>query len=67
MDFENNHMGDMGVEHVVQAIKNNKKGDVRILKLSNNQLSIQAAIRLSHVIKKRPKELPPLNMQILKM
>eukprot|EP00347_Sterkiella_histriomuscorum_P006697 403351781 len=66
-NFQNNMLGDQGIDHIVQAIKLNPKGDMRIVKFSHNKLSIQAAIRLSHVLKKRPPELKPLNLQILKM
>lgn len=66
-NFENNQLGDKGLDHILQAIKNNPIGDMRVLKISRNDLSIQAAIRLSHVLKKRHVDLPPLNLQILKM
>ncbi|CDW85255.1 ankyrin unc44 [Stylonychia lemnae] len=66
-NFDNNTLGDQGLDHIVQAMKNNPKGDMRILRISKNKLSIQAAIRLSHVLKKRPNNLQPLNLQILKM
>jgi len=39
-NFEKNKLGDAGLDHIVQAIKSNPKGDMRILKLSNNKLSI---------------------------
>ena len=51
----------------MSGIKNNPKGDMRILKLSNNKLSITAAIRLAHILKKRHLSLPPVNLQVLKM
>lgn len=49
------------------GIKHNPKGDMRILRLSNNNLSITAAIRLAHILKKRSPTLPPVNLQVLKM
>jgi Leucine-rich repeat (LRR) protein len=51
----------------MSGIKNNPKGDMRILKLSNNELSITAAIRLAHVLKNRISTLPPVNLQVLSM
>ena len=51
----------------MSGIKNNPKGDLRILKLSNNELTITAAIRLAHVLKNRLDTLPPVNLQVLKM
>lgn len=39
-NFERNMLGDQGLDHIVQALKNNPKGDMRILKFSHNKLSI---------------------------
>ncbi len=61
-DFDNNNLGDQGIDHIVSAMKNNVKGDMRILKVSKNKLSIQASIRISHVLKKRSNNLVPLNL-----
>jgi hypothetical protein len=44
------------------GIKNNPKGDLRIMKLSNNQLTITAAIRIASILKKRSATLPPVNL-----
>lgn len=66
-DFDNNKLEDNGLDHIMSGIKNNPKGDLRILKLSNNSLSITAAIRLAHIMKKRGADLPPINLQVLKM
>lgn len=51
----------------MNGIKNNLKGDMRILRLANNNLSITAAIRLAHILKKRHSSLPPVNLQVLRM
>lgn len=61
-DFDNNKLEDNGLDHIMSGIKNNPKGDLRILKLSNNSLSITAAIRLAHIMKKRGADLPPINL-----
>lgn len=49
------------------GLKNNPKGDLKILKLADNKLSITAAIRLAHMLKKRSEKLPPVNLQVLKL
>jgi hypothetical protein len=46
----------------MSGIKNNPKGDMRILKIGNNNLSITAAIRLAHVLKTRAAHLPKINL-----
>ena len=51
----------------MSGIKNNPKGDMRVIKLSNNGLSITAAIRLAHILKKRSDDLPPVNLLVLKL
>lgn len=52
-DFDNNLLEDAGLDQIMSGIKNNPKGDMRVLKLSNNKLSITAAIRLAHLLKTR--------------
>ena len=51
----------------MSGIKNNPKGDIRVMKIANNNLSITAAIRLAHVLKTRAAHLPKINIQVLKM
>ncbi len=51
----------------MSGIKNNPKGDIRILKIASNNLSITAAIRLAHVLKTRAANLPTINLQVLKI
>jgi Ran GTPase-activating protein (RanGAP) involved in mRNA processing and transport len=46
----------------MSGIKNNPKGDIRILKIASNNLSITAAIRLAHVLKTRAANLPTINL-----
>ena len=66
-DFDNNNLQDPGIDQIMSGIKNNPKGDIRILKFANNNLSITAAIRLAHVLKTRAAHLPKINLQVLKM
>lgn len=61
-DFDNNKLGDTGLDQIMGGIKNNPKGDMRILKIGSNGLSITAAIRLAHILKKRSADLPPINL-----
>ncbi len=35
-DFDNNNLQDAGIDQIMSGIKNNPKGDIRILKFANN-------------------------------
>jgi len=66
-DFDNNNLQDQGLDQIMTGIKNNPNGDLRVLRLSNNKLSITAAIRLAHVMKTRPSNVSPINLQVLRL
>jgi Ran GTPase-activating protein (RanGAP) involved in mRNA processing and transport len=67
VDLEQNSIGDKGIDAVCKSIKNNIKGDFSILNLSSNNLGVQACIRLSHLLRKRPENYQPLNIKLLNL